>query len=155
MNATKRFGPVAFLGALALAAPAALAQGHESGSDGCGLGWQFTQKKSMTATTTRATSTPTMPLGMTSGTLGCDRHSIVANDRDAAGFVLDNMDALRLEAAAGRGPRLAALSEVMGCADAGAFAATLKDSWAQVFPVAGIPGVEAFKNIRGAVGAGC
>ena len=140
------------LGALALAAPAALAQTNEPGSDGCGLGWRVTQEKTMIATTTRATSLPTMPFGMTSGTLGCDQHPLAAKDMEAAGFVAVHADALRLEAAAGRGERLAALSEVMGCADAGAFAARLKGSWAEVFPHPGVGGLAVFEGVRAAAG---
>ena len=144
------------LGALALAAPAALAQSNLPGSDSCGLGWQVTQEKTMIATTTRGTTNNVVPytFGMTSGTLGCDQHSIAAKDMEAARFAVVNMDALRLEIAAGQGERLAALSQVMGCSDAAGFARTLKGSYADVFPHPGVTGVEAFKNIQ-AAGAGC
>ena len=45
------------------------------GSDGCGLGSEVTQKKSLLATTTRGTTNGTIPpaFGMTSGTIGCDQ----------------------------------------------------------------------------------
>ena len=143
------------LGALALAAPAALAQSHEAGSDGCGLGWAFTQRKSLSATSTRGSSAFFSPFGMTSGTLGCDAHSIAAKDMEAARFAVVNLHALRLEAAVGRGERLAALSRTMGCADADGFARTLKGAYADVFTRPGLSGVEAFKNIQAAAAAGC
>ena len=54
--------------------------------DSCGLGWEVTDKKTYTATTTRATTNFFVPpvFGMTTGTLGCEKLEIGSNDKEAA-----------------------------------------------------------------------
>jgi len=93
------------------------------GSDGCGLGWQVTQKKSLIATTTRGTTNAVVPptFGMTSGTIGCDQHSFARRDVPAAQFVATNYDALMMDMAQGEGEALQALAHTMGCNNAAAF----------------------------------
>lgn len=93
------------------------------GSDGCGLGWEITNKKSLVATTTRATTNAVVPptFGMTTGTIGCDQHSIARRDVPAAQFVASNYDALMMDMAQGQGENLQALAHTMGCTDAKAF----------------------------------
>lgn len=88
-------------------------------SDGCGLGWQLTQKTSLLATTTRTATNITIPntFGMTSGTLGCAQHSIVKRDEPAAKYVVTNFDALQIDMARGRGEYLNGLVRVFGCDD--------------------------------------
>lgn len=86
--------------------------------DGCGLGWQITDKKTYTATTTRMTTNaivhPTW--GMTTGTLGCEQLEVGANDREAADYVATNFEVLKTELAAGQGEYIDALSAAFGCA---------------------------------------
>jgi hypothetical protein len=93
------------------------------GSDGCGLGWQVTQKKSLVGTTTRGTTNLVVPpvFGMTSGTIGCDQHSIARRDVPAAQFVASNYDALMMDMAQGEGESLAALANTLGCGNTAAF----------------------------------
>lgn len=90
------------------------------GSDSCGLGWQVTNKKSFLATTTRGTTNAFVPptFGMTSGSIGCDQHSLAKLDMPAAQFVATNYDAVLLDMANGRGETLQALARTMGCKDA-------------------------------------
>ena len=109
--------------ALALVISASAQAATGGGSDGCGLGWQVTQKKSLLGTFTRATTNAVVPptFGMTTGTIGCDQHSIARRDVPAAQFVATNYDALLLDMAQGQGEALSALSHVMGCNDAAAF----------------------------------
>lgn len=95
------------------------------GSDMCGLGWQITQKKSFLATSTRSTTNAVVPptFGMTTGTIGCDKHSIALRDVPAAQFVASHYDALMMDMAEGQGESLTALSSALGCTDAAAFGA--------------------------------
>jgi len=104
------------------AAPAFASDG--GGSDGCGLGWQVTQKKSFLATSTRGTTNvivhPTF--GMTSGTIGCDQHSFAKNELPALNMVATNQDLILIDIAAGGGEHFAALAKAMGCQDGASLA---------------------------------
>jgi hypothetical protein len=87
-------------------------------SDGCGLGWEVTSKTSFSATSTRATTNAFVPptFGMTSGTMGCARHSLVKKkDEPAAFYAIENYDSLRQEMAEGSGENLRAFATLMGC----------------------------------------
>lgn len=85
--------------------------------DGCGLGWQVTDKKTFTATTTRGTTNAFVPptFGMTTGTLGCEKLEIGSNDKEAADYVATNFEVLKSELAAGRGEYVSALAKTMNC----------------------------------------
>ncbi|MGZ3705003.1 MAG: DUF3015 family protein, partial [Bdellovibrionota bacterium] len=100
-----------FVALFAMVGPAFASDG--GGSDGCGLGWQVTQKKSFLATTTRGTTNGVVPptFGMTSGTIGCDQHSFAKNELPALNMVATNQDALMIDIAAGGGENLAALAQ--------------------------------------------
>jgi hypothetical protein len=97
--------------------------GSPGGSDMCGLGWQITQKKSFLGTSTRGTTNAFVPptFGMTTGTIGCDQHSLAKNDVPAAQFVATNYDALLMDMAQGQGESLQALAATLGCGNAAAF----------------------------------
>jgi hypothetical protein len=86
-------------------------------SDGCGLGWQVTSKTSFLGTTTRATTNMVVPptFGMTSGTIGCARHSIAKAEMPAVNYAVTNYDSIKSEAASGKGEFISAFAEVMGC----------------------------------------
>jgi hypothetical protein len=103
------------------------------GSDGCGLGWQVTQKRSLIATTTRGTTNAVVPpgFGMTSGTIGCDQHEFAVNDQKAIQFVASNYEPLMSEMAEGRGEYLQAFHQTMSCAPGtyGQFTTTLQKSF--------------------------
>lgn len=87
------------------------------GSDGCGLGWQVTDKKTMLATTTRGTTNSFVPptFGMTTGTIGCEKHEISKNEQPAAAFAVANFQALSTELAQGNGETVSGLAYLMGC----------------------------------------
>jgi len=125
------------------------------GSDMCGLGWQVTDKKSFLATTTRGTTNYVVPstFGMTSGTIGCDQHSIAQRELPAVNYVATNKDALLIEMAAGKGESLSALAQTMGCSDAQVFARKAQESYASL---ASSSSVELYKNVKAfAVAQGC
>lgn len=89
-------------------------------SDGCGLGWQVTNKTTMSATTTRGTTNAFIPptFGMTTGTIGCARHDIAKRDEAAAAYAVNNYDSLTTEMAEGHGEVLAGFARTLGCNDA-------------------------------------
>ena len=98
----------------------AFAESSEDKSDGCGLGWQVTKNHTMIATTTRGTTngvvSPTY--GMTSGTLGCDQHSLAKRDQAAALYAANNYESLSTEMAEGKGEYLQGFARTLGCNDA-------------------------------------
>jgi len=111
-------------------------QENPSGTDGCGLGWQVTQKKTMLGTTIRGTTNAVVPptFGMTSGTMGCDRHEIAKNDMDAAKFAYNNQEPLSIEMAQGEGEYLAGFAKTLGCEDSaqGTFAKMTQENYESI-----------------------
>lgn len=120
------------------------------GSDGCGLGWQVTQKKSLVATLTRATTNAVVPptFGMTTGTIGCDQHSIAMRDVPAAQFVASHYDALMMDMAQGQGEALSALSNSLGCSNAAAFGAMTQREFSSL--TEGADSLELVRRLRDA-----
>ena len=105
---------------LLAAAPIAQAAAP-GGSDMCGLGWEITKKKSFLATSTRSTTNAFVPptFGMTTGTIGCDKHSLAKREEAGVIFVSSNQDNLFMEMAAGQGEHLEALARELGCSNHG------------------------------------
>lgn len=125
--------------------------------DGCGLGWQVTDKKSYTATTTRGTTNAFVPptFGMTTGTMGCDRLDIGKNDKEAAEFVATNYDVLKIQLASGNGEYVSSLSTAMGCQNSAALVGkTLQQKYGTVVAPAQ-NSIELYKNIRAEVQGIC
>lgn len=86
-------------------------------SSGCGLGWAITDKKSLSASSTRTTTNGIVPntFGMTSGTLGCEEHSLVKTDMAPLYFTEVNYEILLTEMAEGKGEILEAFAHLLGC----------------------------------------
>ena len=121
---------------------------HSAGSDSCGLGWAVTKEKTLSATSTRGTTNGFLPptLGMTSGTIGCDKHSIAQKDLPVIRYVATHLDVLKYEMAMGSGERLMGLAQLMNQADTQCFAETLQTSYVQIVP--GRDALEVFKAIQ-------
>lgn len=85
--------------------------------DGCGLGWQVTQERTMSATTTRGTTNNIVPpaFGMTSGTMGCDKIPFADKNKESATFVAKNYETLKTELAEGQGEYVTAMVVSFGC----------------------------------------
>lgn len=85
--------------------------------DGCGLGWEVTDSRTMIGTTTRGTTNAVVHpgFGMTSGTLGCEQISFAQNEEQAATFVASNYQTLKSELAVGQGEYVSAMIESFGC----------------------------------------
>lgn len=125
--------------------------------DGCGLGWEVTDKKSYTGTTTRATTNWFIPptFGMTTGTMGCEKLEIGKNDKEAADFVATNFENLKTDLAAGRGEYVDGLAGAFGCASSSAaVGAQLQKSYQTVVAPAATS-VELFKAVRKEIAGVC
>jgi hypothetical protein len=131
----------AFVGAAAHA-------GSPGGSDWCGLGWEITKKKSFLATTTRGTTNMFVPptFGMTTGTIGCDQHSLAQGDIPAAQFVASHYDALMMDMAMGEGEAVTALAQSMGCSNATNFGEMTRRNFSDLTD--GASALELVKRIR-------
>lgn len=93
----------------------------DDASSGCGLGWQVTKRNSLLSSAIRnytnllASNTS----GMTSGTSGCAKHSIVENEKAAIHFAEANYDQLIMDMAKGNGVYLSAFAQTLGCGSTG------------------------------------
>ena len=116
-------------------------------SDGCGVGWQFTKKKTLFGTTTRGTTNngiaPTF--GMSSGTLGCQKHDFAENEKTAVDFAAANVDSLSVEMAEGGGEFVAGLADAMGC-PAAKFSEATQSNYSVIFSAD--TGVGVYRNIK-------
>lgn len=110
--------------------PAAFAGNGNSGGDGCGLGWEVYDGKSLVGTSIRGTTNSVVPptFGMTSGTIGCDQHPIAMNQKQAVEYVSKNYEPLMIQVAQGRGEYVNALASTLNCKDAG-FGAVLQQNY--------------------------
>ena len=104
------------------------------GTDGCGLGWQVTQKKTFSATTTRGTTNAVIPptFGMTSGTIGCEQHSLVKAEMKQIHYADANYENLMNEIAEGKGEFLTGFAQTMGCKDSAEFSSALQSQFGTI-----------------------
>jgi hypothetical protein len=110
----------------------------EDQSSGCGMGWKVAPKQSLLSSTTRAyvNATFSNTSGMTSGTSGCAKHSIVQKDKEAIHFAEANQGQLMIEMAQGQGENLRGLAAIMGCSSTGAtaFGKSIQQNYSRIFP---------------------
>lgn len=121
----------------------------EDKSNGCGLGWQVTKKMSMVATTTRTTTNSVVPntFGMTSGTLGCTRHSVVKKGSAPLHFAEANYESLLAEMAMGQGEALQAFSQTLGC-QSNELGQMVQQNYDVIVPHAGVSPSQVLAPIR-------
>jgi hypothetical protein len=88
-------------------------------STGCGLGWEVTKSISWFGTTTRGSTNATFSntIGMTLGTSGCAKHSIVLNKAKSVHYVHSNYLALMQDMARGQGEYLTGFAKTFGCSE--------------------------------------
>lgn len=93
-------------------------------SSGCGYGWSVTKERTISASSTRAStnSTASNTIAMTMGTSGCEKHSIVKADKQQEFYTEINYENILAEMAQGQGEYLTAFAGVMGCSNVEAFA---------------------------------
>lgn len=124
---------LAVFASVALMAPMAFAGNGNSGGDGCGLGWEVYDGKSIVGTSIRGTTNSVVPptFGMTSGTIGCDQHPIAMTQKEAVEYVSKNYEPLMIQVAQGRGEYVNAFASTMNCRDAG-FGSVLQQNYSQL-----------------------
>lgn len=131
--------------------------GHAKDSlDGCGIGWEVTDKKTFTATTTRGTTNAFIPptFGMTTGTMGCEKLDIGKNDKAAADYVATNFEQLKSALATGEGEYVQALSESFGCTDSKAVGSKIQSQYNSVVAPAK-NAVQLYKGLRAELAGMC
>ncbi len=113
------------------------------GSDACGLGWEVTSKKTMSATTTRGTTNAFVPptFGMTSGTIGCEQHGLVMKDKEQIHYVDANLEHILQDLALQESESLylEGLAEVMGLKYGEEFRSSLQSHLAELSTLRGNP----------------
>ena len=117
--------------------------------DGCGLGWEVTQDKTVIATTTRGTTNAIVPpiFGMTTGTIGCDQFDGLAmNEKAGAEYVAKNYETIRAELAMGQGEYLEATAQSLNCDSASFGSHVQKNYEGVVAPTKN--GVELYNNLK-------
>lgn len=117
--------------------------------DGCGLGWQVVDGKTMIATTTRATTNAFVPptFGMTTGTLGCDKFSSFAsNEKQSAEYVAKNFDSIRSQLALGSGEYVDATAQSFNC-DSASFGSHVQQNYNTVVAPAQ-DGIELYNSLK-------
>lgn len=108
----------------------------EDQSVGCGLGYKVAPENTLISTTTRAsTNAYTQPFGVTTGTSGCAKHTIVKKDKEPVYFAEANFDNLSIEMAHGEGQYLTGFAHALSCQDGSvdAFAQFTKANYEQIF----------------------
>lgn len=120
---------------------AGLIANAEDKSSGCGLGWQVASHNSLISSYTRAitNASTSSTFGMTSGTSGCDKHSIVDANKEDVHYAEANFHSLMVEMAQGQGEYVHGLAVVMGCSDnqVGQFEQMSQKNYQQLFPSQG------------------
>lgn len=144
---------IALVGLIPSAAFAAAGGTSPGGSDSCGLGWQVTDKKTMVATTTRGTTNYFIPytFGITTGTMGCEKHDFAKKEVEAAVYAANNVDTLNIDFAKGQGEYLTAFAQSMGCndSDVNMLGAEVKRNYGSISSSAN--GVELYKAVRSVI----
>jgi hypothetical protein len=124
------------LSIVAVAALATAGFATVNNQTGCGLGSQIIKDDSsalmlaLQATTNSIFANQTF--GITSGTSGCKKASLVMNER-AAEFVASNMDQLSREIAIGQGESVSTLAELLNVEDKAAFAVLLQSNYNAIY----------------------
>lgn len=113
----------------------------EDKSSGCGLGWKVVNRHSLLSSYTRGitNASTSSTSGMTSGTSGCDQHSLVSNDKKDIHYAEANFHALMTEMAQGQGEFLKGFALVMGCASGQTddFSRAAQKNYRGLFPAQG------------------
>mgnify|MGYP001575723609 CR=1 FL=1 len=120
--------------------------------DGCGLGWQVTDKRTLIASTTRGTINGFVPptFGLTSGTIGCMKYDFAKNEEAAATFAYANSDSLRTDMAEGHGEYLAGMARSFGCSDAvtSRFGEVTQKNYSEITQDGAASPIQMFRNLQ-------
>jgi hypothetical protein len=112
----------------------------KDGSSGCGPGWYVFNDNSLISSALRATTNGilaiTVTIGMTMGTSGCSKHSIVKNEKRNLKFATENYFEIAAEATRGQGQFLSSFGEMLGCKgiNNAQFKNEMQKSFNKIFP---------------------
>ncbi len=122
----------------------------KDGSSGCGLGWEILKKNSLVSSFTRAAVNATFSntLGMTFGTSGCAKHSIVKNEAKAQHFTEANLEQIKIEMALGQGAYVSTLGLLLGCKNEEIFNKSLKENYDAINTKYDIEASELLNNVK-------
>ena len=127
----------------------------DDGSSGCGMGWKIAPHNSLISSTTRSYVNVTFSntSGMTSGTSGCARHTIVQNEKKAIHFAEVNQGQLMIEMAQGQGEHLRGLVAILGCADSSAaqFGVATQSGYSRIFPTSATTPSQMLDGVRSVI----
>jgi hypothetical protein len=127
----------------------------DDGSSGCGLGWKVTKRKSLVSSILRnyTNAIGSNTSGMTSGTSGCDKHSIVKREKAVEHFVEANYNSLMIDMAKGEGEYVSALGYVMGCGPdhVGSFSDMTQKHYGDIFTSDAVGPQQLIQNLKGQI----
>ncbi len=118
---------------------------------GCGLGSmiidnQNTVAKQIVAVTTNGIS-GNQTFGITSGTMGCDKPTLLVSNEKVEKFVADNMDSLATDIAAGQGETLDTLASMLNVKDKSAFETKLKTNFSAIYASENVSSADVIDSI--------
>lgn len=119
-------------------------------SDGCGLGWEIIEDHSFLGTSIRGTTNSVLSptFSMTSGTSGCESHSIVKNEARGIHYAEANFANLMMEMSLGNGEFLAGFAQVVGCGEVeNTFEDVMQKNYLEIYSSANITPVEMYNNV--------
>ncbi len=106
-------------------------------SSGCGIGWEIAPDQSLVSSSVRSVvdSMASNTVGMTLGTSGCAKHSIVENDKKDIHYAEVNFHEVMAEMSQGQGEHLKGFALAMGCAneEVNAFSQATQNNYGQIF----------------------
>jgi len=121
-------------------------------SNGCGVGWQVSQKTSLLSSSVRSITNYFLPnsFSMTSGTSGCAKHDIVKNDEKAVEYAVNNYDTLIVEMAEGHGEYLDGFAQALGCdqSNYAAFQNLVQTRYSDLTKNSGNDGIDLYRAVR-------
>lgn len=91
-------------------------------SRGCGVGSLAAPQKTLVSTSIAGTVdyfVPSQTFGLTSGTSGCAKHSLVLNQKMQEHFIAVHLEQIKLDSAIGGGESIEVLARTFGCNDQG------------------------------------
>lgn len=121
-------------------------------SSGCGLGWQVLKKHSLVSSVLRSTTNGlffNQTFGMTSGTSGCARHSLVKNESRGIHFVEANYHQLMIDMAQGKGEYLMGLAKAVDYkGDMATFGKLIQKNYGKLFTSLNTTPLQLYQNFK-------
>lgn len=122
-------------------------------STGCGLGSLIWKENSILSALFRSTTNHSFSsqlFGITSGTSGCSKHSIVKRDMAPVYYAEANVQELKIDMARGEGEYLTTFAEALGCPDnlKGQFNAEAQKNFSTIFPNSKTTPLEMLNSVK-------